>query len=184
MLSRIALAGLFVLSSVAFVVAQEAPATSQAAAKVAPMDFRKLKELMPAELCGLKRTGNEGQKMSLGEFTISQATGDFGGGDEENAPTIHVDIQDFAGATGMGDVMTAWQTLEIDKETDGGYEKTTKVAGQPAFESFQREGKSGQLQIYVAKRYYVNVTASNLTQEQFKKLGESLPIKKLAELKE
>ena len=162
---------------------EDAPAASQPA-KTQPIDFRKLKELMPEKLADIKRSKNEGQKVSLGEFVMSQATGTYAPEEpKETDPTITVEIMDYSANPGMAEAMAAWQTVQIDNEGDSGFERTTKIADQPAHEQYQNEGKSGQIQVFVAKRYYVNVTTTNLSADQLKKLAESLPIKKLAELK-
>ena len=161
----------------------EKPAASQPA-KVQPIDYKKLKELMPAEVAGIKRSNNEGQKNGIGEFVISQATAEYQkpeGGD--NAPSVHIELIDYGGAAGMGEAIAAWSKMEVDKDSDSGYERTTKVKGHPAFETYQNEGKSGQLQIWVNNRLYLNVQTTNISVDDFKKLGDSLPVEKIAELK-
>jgi hypothetical protein len=161
---------------------QQAPASQPA--KVQPIDFRKLKELMPAELAGIKRSNNEGQKTSLGEFQFSQASATYEKADAgEKDPHVTVEIMDYGAAPGMGQIAAAWQQLDIDKESDGGYEKTTKVKGNPAYETYTNESKSGQVQVWVGNRFYVNVNTTNLSGEELKKLVESLPLEKLAQLK-
>ena len=159
-----------------------APAPASQPAKKPPIDFRKLKEMMPAELAGVKRSENNGEKVSIGEFNVSTAHAEYAKPEAgENDPRITVEIADYASAPEMGNVMTVWQQMEIDKESDNGYEKTTKVKEQPAYETYQNEGKSGQIQVWVAKRFYLNVQTTNLTAEQLKKLAESLPVDKLVE---
>ena len=37
------------------------------------VDYKKHKELMPAEVAGLKRTDNSGEKNKIGDFQLSQA---------------------------------------------------------------------------------------------------------------
>ena len=161
--------------------AQDAPASKPA--KKPPVDFRKLKEVMPAELGGVKRSSNEGEKMSIGEMVIAQARAQYAKAEPaENDPQVYVELVDYASAPEMGNVMTAWQQMEVDKEGDNGYERTSKIKDQPAFETYQNEGKSGQIQVWVAGRFYLNVQTTNLTPEQVKKLQENLPIEKLVEL--
>lgn len=155
------------------------------APKTEAIDFRKLKELLPEELGGLKRKEATGEKNKLGEISISQARGAYQKGDEDNAPRITVEIQDFGGmgnqaAMGMA---TAWTMAEIDKETDDGYEKTVKVAGNAGFETWNKNDKHGQVQLIVAKRFIVTVQTDNLPAGECKKLAEKLPLDKLAALK-
>src|SRR4051794_9522271 len=138
------------------------PAASQPA-KVTPIDYKKLKELMPAELNGIKRSNNEGQKTAIGEFVMTQASAEYQKAEPaETDPKISVELIDYTGATGMAEAMTAWSKMEIDKDSDSGFERTTKVKGQPAFQTYTNEGKSGQMQVWVNGRFYLNVQTTNL----------------------
>ena len=137
---------------------------------------------MPVELSGVKRSEINGEKVALGEMVLSTARAQYVKPEAgENDPQVTIEIVDYAAAPEMGNAMTAWQQMEVDRESDTGYEKTTKVKEQPAFETYQNEGKSGQIQIWVSSRFYLNVHTTNLTAEQVKKLAESLPIEKLVE---
>ena len=163
--------------------AAAAPATSQPAS-AGPIDYKKLKDLVPDKLTDLKRTNLEGQKISAGDLNMSQVTAQFGPEEgKENAPEAHVEITDYAATKAVAEGLTAWQSLTIDKEGDSGIEKTFKIEDQPAYETWQADGKSGQVMLFVAKRYLVTVNGTNVTADQLKKLAEALPIKKLAELK-
>jgi hypothetical protein len=177
----VVVASAIVLGGAQFAHAGEAPPASQPAKKP-PMDFRKLKELMPAELNGIKRSKNEGEKITLGEFTMSQATAEYAKAEPaETDPRIEIQIMDYAASPEMGAAMTAWSQLQIDKDSDAGYERTTKIKDQPAYEEYQNEGKSGHVQIWVAQRFYLNLQTTNLSGDDVKKLLESLPIDKLIE---
>ena len=167
---------LAVLSACAL--AQDKPAAADA------VDFRKLKELLPAELNGIKRNEHTGEKIKLGEFVMSTAKAEYGTNSEkENPPTITVEIQDFGATKGMADALTIWSTAEIDRDGDDGYEKTLKVKEHPAKETWNKESKSGEIMVWVAKRYIVTLRTENLPSEQMKKAAETLPLDKLAALK-
>ena len=90
---------------------------------------------------------------------------------------------DYGANQELGEIASAWKMLEIDKESDTGYEKTTKVGAFPAYEQFDTDNKHGQLQVWVGGRFYVNVTTYNVTVEDFKKIAEKLDVAKLADLK-
>src|SRR5688572_30582146 len=157
-----------------------------APAKTEAVDFRKLKEWLPAEMNGIKRKEASGEKNKLGEMTVSQARGTYtrGKDDDENAPRIEVEVVDYAGVKDMANgIAMAWTMAEIDREGDDGYEKTIKIKGHPGMETWQKEGKHGQIQLLVGKRYILNVSTNNVPEEQFKKIAESLALEKLAELK-
>ena len=80
----------------------------------------------------------------------------------------------------MADAMAVWTKMEIDRESDGGYEKTTKVGEYPAIETYTNEGKAGQLQVFVAGRFLVAVSTQNVPADQLKKIGEELKLENLA----
>jgi hypothetical protein len=162
---------------------KDAPA---AAPKVETVDFRKLKELMPAELHGLKRTANNGEKNKVGEFSITQARATYGkGGDDDNekAPRIEVEVTDYSATQMAQGLAAAWSAVEIDKESDDGFEKTVKIAGNPGHLTWQKEDKQGTMQLLVGNRYIVNLHTFNIPSEQINKIAEALPLAKLAELK-
>ncbi|CAN5615918.1 hypothetical protein BH09PLA1_BH09PLA1_31200 [soil metagenome] len=149
-----------------------------------PVDFRKLKEALPAELLSIKRTEASGEKNSMGGFKISQARGTYTqDADAENAPRIEVTITDYSGTQGIAGAMAAWAQNEIDRESDSGYERTTKVGDYPAYETYQNESKAGQFQVFVDGRFIIQVDTTNVPAEQLKKLGEELHLEKLAALK-
>lgn len=176
------------------VTAQDKPAADSGAAKkekkVEPVDFRKLKELFPAEVAGLKRARAEGQRMKLGDFSFVQAEAvyenpvpDDQPDDAPPAPSVNVTIMDYAATETAAGFAALWADADIDQEGDSGYQKTLKVSGHPAYETYDREGKSGSLQIYVAKRYIVNINLSNLPAEKMQDVAKAIQIEKLAALK-
>src|SRR5688500_2483178 len=115
---------------VPLVFAAEPPA-DKPADKPQPIDYKKLKELMPEELLGQRRTKLEGEKISIGEFIISQASGRFGDDSKEGALNFEVQFIDYSAAKGMAEAMAAWRNMEIDKEGDDGFERTRKIQDQP-----------------------------------------------------
>ena len=179
---RMLLVGVAILISTQWVRADDKPTTQPT--KNEPIDFRKLKELMPTEISGVTRSNSEGEKLSFGEFVISKATATYAKSDPgEKDPQVTVEITDYGSAKPMAAGLTAWQTIQIDKESDNGYERTTKIKDQPAYETYQNEGKSGNVQIFVASRFIVTLQTTNLSGEDVKKIAESLPIEKLAAMK-
>lgn len=159
----------------------EAPATQPAA--VQPVDFRKLKELMPEQLVDLKRTDVTGQKLNMGDVKLSQAHASYEGGSEEEPSSVNVDVTDYGAQPDMVEGMAYWKEMEMDQESDEGYQRTVKIGQWPALESYQNEGKSGSLHVFVADRFLVLIDISNLPAEQTLKIAEQLQLDKLAELK-
>src|SRR5204863_5930939 len=111
---------------------------------------------------------------------LSKATANYRKAEPgEKDPQISVEITDYGSAQPMAASMAAWQNIQIDKESDSGYERTTKIKDQPAYETYQNEGKSGNVQIFVAGRFIINLQTTNVSGEDIKKITENLPIEKL-----
>ncbi len=149
---------------------------------VDPVDFRELKALLPEKMLGMERTESSGEKSGAMGFTISNAKAEYENKDD-NA-TIRVELMDTGGIAGVATMaLAAWTMADIDKETATGYEKTTKINGHKAYEQYDNERKSGELNVMVARRFIVNVNASNVSADQMKAVISELDLDKLEDLK-
>ncbi|MHA4736690.1 hypothetical protein [Dyadobacter sp. MSC1_007] len=148
---------------------------------VDPVDFRKLKDLLPENISGMSRTEATGEKTGAMGFTVSTAQAKYKGSGDESLDIEIVDTGGIAGVSTMA--LAAWSIAEIDKETTTGYEKTTKIDGHRAFEKFDNENKSGEINILVGERYVVNVQGNNISVDQLKDALKSIDLDKLGELK-
>ena len=186
MIPRTLLVVTIALASGPAVFAQDAttkPAATQGSAPAGPIDFRKLKEMLPESLAGMKRTEATGEKTAFGEMKFSQARATYTkDADNADAPRIELQILDYGTNKQMIEGLAMWTKMEVDTESDGGYQKSTKVKDQPAMEQYQNDAKTGVLQLFVGERFFVTVTVQNLPAEQFKKIGDELKIKELAAL--
>jgi hypothetical protein len=148
---------------------------------VDPVDFRKLKELLPAEAAGLAQKEAGGEKNGAMGFTISQANARY---EEESGSSIDIDLLDTGGIGGIAMMgLAAWSVAEIDKETADGYEKTTKINGYKGYEKYSTSGKYGEISVFVAERYVVNVKGNNVTMDQLKEALNDIDLAKLDKLK-
>ena len=148
---------------------------------VDPVDFRKLKELLPETIEGLTRKESSGEKNGAMGFTISRAEAKYTG---DADASVHVEIFDTGGVAGVATMaLAAWTMADIDKETDNGYEKTTKLEGYKGFEKYNNDNKSGELNVLVGDRYVVNVNGNNVTMDKLKSILANLDLHKLSDLK-
>jgi hypothetical protein len=166
----------------------EQPASTQPAAK--SIDYRKLKELMPESIAGIARDRVEGENISMAGFRFSQATAQYPGASsdevtDENAPaapSAEFQIMDYASSPEMAAGMAFWAQQEMSQESDEGISQTTKVGEHPAYLTYQNETKHGEIQIYVAKRFFVILRTDGLTLEKFKEAFAELPLDAIAGL--
>lgn len=153
--------------------------------EVDPIDFRELKEMLPAELPGMQRTNAEGEKGGTMGITQSSAKGTYQPeGDNRTKVTIQIkDLGNLRGGAMMGGY--AWLMMQTDKESDTGFERTTTYAGFPAFESYStRNRPSGKIQVVVAKRFAVEVDGQGVEWEVIKNAIDQVDVKSLASRKD
>ena len=143
------------------------------------VDFRKLKELLPEKLAGLERTAYRGEKAGALGFNLSTASAEYGDGNQE----LEATIVDFAGVVSALMGMAAWSTVEMDREDENGYERTTKIEGYKAFEKYNSQARSGELSVLVEDRFIVTLKGRNIDEKAFRKAIEGLDMKKLARMK-
>ncbi len=148
---------------------------------VDPVDFRKLKELLPESIKGMVRKEASGEKNGAMGFTISRAEARYSGEADES---VHIEIFDTGGVAGVGTMtLAAWTMADIDKETDNGYEKTTKIDGYKGYEKYNNESKSGEINVLVGDRFVVNINGDNLSMDQLKSILSDLDLDQLSGLK-
>ncbi len=160
--------------------AEEKPAEEKK--KLEPIDFRKLREAMPAKIGGLPRGKSSGQKSKFGELTISIAEAEYGDPNDASdaPPSGQLTLIDYANEE-MVMAMTGgmFGAVEIDQESDEGWTKTMQVQDRPALVQWQIEGKVGTVTTNAGKRILVSFELRNVDEAAFKAALEELPLKTL-----
>ena len=147
---------------------------------VKTVDFRSLKELLPAEVDGLTRKEASGEKNGAAGFTISTATGKYANAD--GSETVELSLVD-GGGTAMMMGLAAWSMIEIDKETENGYEKTSTVGDYKSYEKYDNADKSGEIAVLVNKRFIATAKGQGIGMDKLKAALEAVGLPKLADLK-
>ncbi len=150
---------------------------------VEPVDFRELKALLPEELAGMKRTNSSGQKTGAMGFKVSTAEGKYRR--DGGSGNLTVSIADLGTLKGMAMMSyAAWLNMSLDRETDTGYERTTKYQGYPAMEKFEQSGTPrGEIAVAVGERFIVNVKGSGLEMDDLKEALGQIDLDKLGDMK-
>ena len=130
---------------------------------VEPVNFRVLKEGIPETFLGMERTKNEGETTGAMGFKVSTAKATFEDGDRR----ADIEIIDVGGIGMAAMGMAAWAMAEVDKEYDGGYERTTTFQGQKAFEKCK--GERCEFSTWMGQRIIFNVKCYNIKMNEIKK---------------
>ena len=151
--------------------------------KVTPIDFRELKTLMPESVGDLKRTNLEGEKVAAMGMNISHADADYNNAD--NSASIDMKITDMGSISGLSGLAAyGWYMVDIDKENETGYEKTITYKGNKGYEKYDNEGKYGELSVFIAKRFVIEVNGNNVSMDQMKEAVDMIDVGKLESWKD
>ncbi len=152
----------------------------QQQAPAALVDHRELKALLPAEVKGMKRASASSEKSGAMGMAIARAEARFENGDR----SIEIEILDTGGLGSIGAMSHAtWTSVEIDRETDTGFERTVQYRGFKAMEQYDRQNRTGSIQVLVGGRFIVKAEGSEVPIEAIRAALDAVDLKKLAALK-
>ena len=141
---------------------------------VEPVSFRDLQATF-VPISGWEMAKPTGERMTS-PFSFSQAEVQDTKGDGR----ITVNIMDSAYNGLMLMPFSFIMNMGYEKETANGYEKATKIAGFPALEKWNSEGKDGGMTVVANKRYIVEIHGNNVDDVKvLQTVAESLTLGKL-----
>ena len=154
---------------------------ANAGRKVETVDYKELKALLPESLPGMKRTDATGEKTSAMGMQISNSEGRYSS-DEGSSMTIKItDIGSMTGLAGMA--AYAWARVDVDRESDTGYEKTSTFSGYKSHEKYDRQSKSGEISVLVGDRFVVEADGRNVDADAIKSALGKVDLRKLNSMK-
>lgn len=154
---------------------------ANAGKKVETVDYKELKALLPESLPGMKRTDASGEKNAAMGMQISNSEGRYRA---EDGSSITVKITDIGSMTGLAGMATyAWARVEVDRESDNSYEKTTTISGYRAREKYNKSSKSGEVSVLVGDRFIVEVDGNNVDMDTIKGALSKVDLGKLNSMK-
>ncbi len=147
------------------------------------VDFRVLRDLLPEELEDMERVDASGEKTGMAGFSFSRAEGEYRSDDGEHRVTLQ--IIDGGGVGQMALLGASWLQMDFDRESDDGYEKTTKYEGYPAFEKMSTGDRPrSELQFVVAERFFVSAEGQNVEMDDLKDALEEIDFDELEDLRD
>jgi len=146
---------------------------------VDPVSFRDLMAAFPESFSAWERSKPTGERMSS-PVNFSEAEVRFTKGESQ----LELKITD----SGLNQMLIApfamFLTAGYEKETEKGYEKSVKVGEYPGWEEWNSEGKDGELNAIVNKRFMVHIQGRNIdAPKMMHELAAATNLAKLAETK-
>jgi hypothetical protein len=155
--------------------------TANGGKKVETVDFHKLKDLLPGDLPGMKRTEATGEKNAAMGMQVSNAEGRYS---NEQGASVTIKIADIGSMTGLaGMAAYAWAATSIDRETETGYEKTSTFNGYKSHEKYDKQSKSGELSVLVGNRFTVEANGNGVDMDAIKAALSKVDLGKLDGMK-
>ena len=131
-----------------------------------------LKAFVPETLDGLPRTRFSAEKNGAMGVQVSTARASYGDGQNRR---VHLEITDTGGAKGIIG-LAAWATVEQERETDTGYEKTYKSDGRLIHEQWDNSDHRGEYSIVLGDRFTVKVEGDADSIESLKAMVGSIDL--------
>lgn len=145
---------------------------------VDPMTIDALKTALP-DLSGWEKGKPTGERMTS-PVNYAEAKVTFTKGES----ALDVKIVDSAMNRLLIAPFSMFLAVGYEKETDHGYEKGVKVGEYPGWERWDGEGKEGELNAIVAKRFIVQIEGRNIENTRvLHSTMENINLKKLSETK-
>ncbi len=140
--------------------------------------YQSLKDLLPPRVLGMKRTHLEGQKSGMEGLQVAVANATY----QENDKEINISIVDAGGSALTLAGLAMWANMEFERESDDGYERTTRIEGYKAFEQYDKNAKSGQLSVLVDDRFVINIEGDNVAEKDLRKVLDDINLRQLSRL--
>ena len=150
---------------------------------VEAVDFRTLVALLPERLSGFERVDASGEKSSMMGMGTSRAEARYEA--EDRSRHVNVTISDMGSVRGVGMLGVNWLMMEVDRESDRGYERTVTYKGYPAHESFGTgsDWSRGELSVFAADRFIVTVRGQNVDEATLRDVLTRVDLSRLEALK-
>jgi hypothetical protein len=146
------------------------------------VDFRTLKELLPEDINGMPRTSSDGEKNSAMGFTLSRAEARYE--TQGSNASIKIEISDVGAMTGMAAMAAyAWASMDVDRENETSYEKTTTIKGYRGYEKFDRQTNFAELSLMVGGRFMVELEGNEVGVDALKAALDKIDLGKLEGMK-
>lgn len=148
--------------------------------QVQVVNFRELKKLLPEKLNGMRRTMCRGEKQSTMGITASTAEATYG---DKAGNSVDVKITDVGSLSGLAAMAYAgWANMEIDEESDGGFERTVMYGEFKAMEKYDSDNQSSEIQVLLGNRFTVEASGNGVDFTVVQKAVKSIDLKALSNL--
>ena len=149
---------------------------------VEPVDYRDLREFLPNRIRGLEKGSYNGERTGTLGFKVSKVEQEY---ESENGDeSVDISIVDLGTLRNFATFGLEWLKLEVDREDDKGFERTTRIDGHPALEKCETTSRYERCEVHllVDERFVVEIKSKGLSIRQVRNILDDIDLKDLAEL--
>lgn len=147
--------------------------------KVEALPPDRMKSFLPESLAGMPRKSVSAERNTALGFQVSKGQAQYGG--DEGSP-LSVEIMDVGGAQTLM-LLAGWASLEGEKESDSGYEKTYRQDGRLVHEEWDKSSQSGKYAVVLGERFIAEVSGSAPSMDHLKAALTNLDLRGIESLK-
>ena len=147
-----------------------------------PVNFRVLRDLLPASLDGMEQTNIEGATEGAMGFSVSSAEATYEGPD--GASEVDIKITDLGAMPSLGMMGLGWTMGDVDRETSSGYERTVTFGGNRGYRKYNSDARDGEFSLVVAERFLVAVEGDGVDDAQLEAALRAVDLSALAGMRD
>lgn len=156
---------------------QQTDESGEPAKPVMPIDFRTLREHLPAELSGMPRKSASGERSSAMGVHVSTAEGVYS---DDSGGSITIKLTDMGSMGGFLAMAQFGMAMgEFDRETETGFERTTTWRGHRAVEEFDTSYRTGKITVML-DALVVDIQGSGVDFAKIEEARDAIAIDDLA----
>lgn len=148
--------------------------------RVEPIGIEQLKPFVPDTFAGLPKKSSQAEKTGVAAFMVSKAEATYGDGAQKN---VSLEISDSGGASGMLG-LAGWASIQGEKESDSGSEKTYKANGRMVHEKSSKTGGRNEFAVVLGDRFIVTARGRGVDVNELKSAVSALDLAKLESMKD
>ena len=144
------------------------------------VDFNKLAVLLPDSLPNMRRDDIIAERAIEDSVMIALAAGSYA---DRAGNNIEIRITDPGDLRILAPVLYPWLVLEVQSQSENGYERTIWFEGYRGFERYYQKDQSGEMYVIVGDRFVVEATGYGVPCQDLKNAMSHIDLRKLEALR-
>lgn len=143
------------------------------------VEYTELKKLIP-DVAGWEKSSVKGEQGNMMGISFSRAEGHY----QKGEASVELEITDTAMIQALVMPFAMMAAGGFNQKSDEGYKQGVTISGNPGWEEWENEGKSGETNVLVAKRFIVRAKGHDLPNtDPLKQIVQAVNVSTLAGLK-